>query len=282
MFDNAIALSQRLGKRLVVFDLEHTGGKKDNRAITDFGALVVHPEGEVRSYNSLVKPPAHISFEPYVCHLTGIWPATVKNAPGWDRLMNDFVLPHKDAVWVGFNSRACDVPMVRAECLRHGVDLGCLLQLDLMRLGNVPGKLAARVAALVPDFDTSGAHRAAKDALMTLALLNAQVSDITEGFLQDQGILPRPKKPKQRKKKEIPEATVDAAAMAEFLVPPGVVRRGKPWTPAESTWVASTFRAGKSVDDLAAAVGRSALAIACALDKVSLLPDELRAQYRLA
>lgn len=49
-------LSNIYGKELVVFDLEHTGGPKGARGITEFGAVVLGPGGIQQEYLSLVRP----------------------------------------------------------------------------------------------------------------------------------------------------------------------------------------------------------------------------------
>jgi hypothetical protein len=71
------------------------------------------------------------------------------------------------------------------ESRRLGHELAPFTQLDLLRVGKpLDGGLARRVAQMVPGFDTRGAHRAQKDALMTLALLEAQLPHISETELR--------------------------------------------------------------------------------------------------
>lgn len=189
MYGNAVNFALRLSRALVVFDIEHTGGTKDNRAITEFGAIVLEPSGQMRQYESLVCPPVGTRFEPFVSKLTGIYPSTVADAPPWKTVMQDFVLPHLGAVWVGYNSRSSDMPIIRAECRREGVELGDMRHLDLMRVGTTSGSLTKRVAQLLPGYDTSKAHRAVGDALMTLALMNVELPAITDTDLMNQGLL---------------------------------------------------------------------------------------------
>lgn len=287
-FPFAFTLAARFNRPLVVFDLEHTGGTKENRAITEIAAQIIHPDGRYEQYATLVKPPAGTDFLPLVCRLTGIWPSTVKHAPPWAKVITDFVLPYRNAIWVGFNSRVCDTPVILAECRRNGVELEQMAQLDLIRVRKNGGKLSAQVAELVPDFDTSGAHRAAKDALMTLALLQGLGAEqVTDAFLADQGLLSRAKKLKSSKPAAPRETALSAAeGDLSFLVAPGVVRRGQSWLPGEMRWVAEGFHAHAdketALTELGQAIGRSAYAIACALDKAQLLPEELRRKYRLA
>ena len=183
MYSHTIALARRLEKPVVAFDLEHTGGTNATRSITDFGAVRVGPDGDVQHYSSLVKPHDCAVFNPHVSRLTGIFPSTVKDAPNWEHILHGFVLPNEDALWVGFNSLSCDVPMLYRNSMRIGQALDLRDQLDLMRVGHLSGSLSKRVAALCPDFDVSGAHRGLADALMTIALLEALLPQLTHAEL---------------------------------------------------------------------------------------------------
>lgn len=181
MFLRTKALAARLAKPVVVFDLEHTGGAKGNRAITEFAAYVVFPDGRLQAYSSLVKPHAGAVFNPIVARITGITAQTVANSPRWVAVAERAVLPYQDALWVGFNSRASDMPVLLEECARHGLRWsapGC--HLDLMRVTPEKGALSKFVAMWVPDLDTEGAHRATKDALMTLWLTEALLGSLTD------------------------------------------------------------------------------------------------------
>lgn len=68
---NTLALARRLSKPIIIFDLEHTGSAGEHRCITDFGAILVTPDGDISTYASLVKPPKGTQFNPIVCRLTG-------------------------------------------------------------------------------------------------------------------------------------------------------------------------------------------------------------------
>lgn len=284
MYPHSTALAARLKRPLVVFDLEHTGGTKENRAVTEIAAEIIHPDGRHSQYSSLVKPPEGTQFLSVVCKLTGIWPETVSKAPSWPQILHEFVLPHREAVWVGFNSRACDTPMVLAECRRYGELLPGFAQLDLIRMGNGSGSLSARVAQLLPNFDTGGAHRAGKDALMTLALLEALLPEISDLDLANQQLIPRAQQARApRPRNPAPADSCAATApRSPFLVGAGVVRRGEAWPIEEHQWVRTSFVGGQTVEAVAAAVGRTPLAIACVLAKQQLLSEQQLLQYGLA
>lgn len=289
MYQNTIEFARRIAKPIVTFDLEHTGGAGKDRAITDFGAMLVTPDGDVSSYASLVKPPAGVSFNEYVCRLTGIYPKTVAAAPGWEKVLKEFVLPNRGALWVGFNSRTCDMPLVRKESSRVGHELELFSQFDLMRVGNLEGGLAKRLAQLVPDFDTSGAHRGLKDALMTLELFEAQFPLLTDREVKHQ-LTPPPPAPKAPRQRVSGEFLVGVGKrkldVSLFLVAPGTVRTGQPWSDDEIIWACRQYLGKrksnntKTIKELSVLNGRSAFGVACALHKQGVLSAEERDQYK--
>jgi hypothetical protein len=77
--------------------------------------MLVTPAGDLSSYASLVRPPKGTQFNPIVCRLTGISPHSLEKAPAWERVFEEFVLPNRGALWVGFSSRSSDTPLVRCS-----------------------------------------------------------------------------------------------------------------------------------------------------------------------
>lgn len=301
MYPHTLAMARRLSKSVVAFDLEHTGGTNATRSITDFGAVRITPDGDVQHYSSLVKPHACAVFNPHVSRLTGIYPSTVKDAPRWEQLLQEFVLPHEDALWVGFNSLSCDLPMLYRDSHRIGHALDLRDQLDLMRLGNLTGSLSKRLAAIRPDFDVSGAHRGLTDALMTMALLEALLPQLTHEEVLLQRVsytwretseapsppAPQPK-PQEASAREqllmLLNAPRKAAATPRVEkkppVPPGQSRRGQPWDIDEISYVCAGFKAQIAVEKLAKEVERSPYGIACALHKAGLMTLAAREQFK--
>lgn len=283
---NTLALARRLAKPVVTFDLEHTGGAGAGRAVTDFGAYRVTPDGEVSSFSTLVKPPETAVFNPYVCSLTGIYPETLVDAPDWEHVLQGFVLPNRDALWVGFACRSCDTPLVLNESRRIGHELHRLDQFDLMRMGgDLKGSLSVRLAQLVPEFDTTGAHRGLKDALMTLALLEAQLPAISDVQFDGQRGIHGPRTPRVKKPRLTPEALSAggkrALDVSQFLVAPGTLRKGQPWTEDEVIWVCKQYLGKKqTVAELGVLNGRSTYGVACALFKEGVITAEERDQYK--
>lgn len=278
-YPHVTALAQRLNKPLIAFDLEHTGGK--GRGITEFGATVVTQTGEVLEYVSLVKPRAECEFVPFVCRLTGIWPEHVESAPGWLNVLEQFVMPQINALWVGFNSRSADMPIIRKESESVGVDASVLLHLDLMRVNTLKGSLTDRVRALWPGIDVSGAHRALADSRFTMLLLEgtlAQGVPIGDQIVGGQLCLTQNVQDAQAAKpKRSPGQPFDPS----FLVKDsGRERRGEPWTDSERIWVVSQFKKGKTPVDLGKANGRTAYAVAYRLHSEELIDKPTRETFR--
>ena len=286
MYENTTALARQLNKPVVVFDLEHTGSTGAGRCITEFGAYRVTPDGSVTSYSSLVKPPAEAIFSSFACKLTGIYPETLADAPSWLQVLQDFVLPNRDALWVGFASRTNDAPLVLKESLHVGLPLAPLHQLDLMRVGDIKGRLTERLAQLVPGFDTSGAHRSLKDALMTLTLLEAQLPLLDERQLAQHIAVHVPRRPRIKQ----PRLAIDDAVhvkrkldVSQFLAAPGVSRKGQPWSDNEVIWVCRQYRGRKkTVEQLAQLNGRHPFAVASALYREGLLTEQVRDTFKKA
>ena len=181
MFSRTKQLAARLNRSVVVFDLEHTGGRKETRGITEFAACIVRPDGKLQGYSSLVKPAPGVLFNSFVTEITGITPKMVAKAPSWREVAADAVLPHQEALWVGYNSRASDIPVLVEECSHHGLSFAWPQRhLDLMRVAPAKAPLSAQVEQYVLGVDTEGAHRAAKDALMTLWLLEALLPSLSD------------------------------------------------------------------------------------------------------
>src|SRR6516225_6420242 len=62
MYPNTLALARSLSKTVIAYDLEHTGIAGEHHCITDFGAMLVTPAGDISSYASLVRPPEGTQF----------------------------------------------------------------------------------------------------------------------------------------------------------------------------------------------------------------------------
>lgn len=184
--ERVLELASKLGRNLVFFDVEHTGGTTDSRRIIEFGAYVVSADGSVTDYSSLVSVPRDTVFNFHAMKANKINRKDLVGKPTWKQIYIDFVQQHSSDVWIGFNSNGCDTPIIKSECHRHGLNLPGYQELDLMKnpvigLG-LSGSLSVRLKKIDPMVNTQGMHRALKDAWMTMALLDGLLSKSTDAL----------------------------------------------------------------------------------------------------
>lgn len=179
-FQYVVELARRLGRHILVFDLESTTFRgRANFGITEVACCMVLTHGNALSFGSLINPERTI--DPAVVELTGITNAAVAKAETWGKryaaLFQQMARDH----WVtGFNNRTFDEPAVKDMNLRYGKPIEKfeysfdvrLLHLTLSgsksRKGNLPD-----TAALYGVKPRGDLHRANADTILTLELLNA-------------------------------------------------------------------------------------------------------------
>ena len=199
---NLFKLSRQLARPLVVFDIEHTGSKKEERGITEFACIIITGSSAYPGLNSFVNPGQGIHFNPFAMKKTGISQRTVANAPAWHQEASDFVLDNQDCVWTGFSSRKNDIPIIQYEHQRFGLPVpGFRWQLDVMSLargvtGRNSGSLGSLLEELVPGKAREG-HRAMADVFMTIDLLEHLLPSMPSNFLESEGLQqPKEKQPR--------------------------------------------------------------------------------------
>ena len=276
----AQALSARLGRPLVFFDIEHTGAKADQRGITEISCLVVTPGTLYVGLDTLINPGRGVTFNPFATRLTGITPNKVRNAPSWDNVASGFVLGHQDSVWIGFNSRASDARVIKAEHARLGLPApNFRYQLDVTNLARFAKKGAGGLKALVQahaPHALNGGHRAMSDVKMTLALFEALADAITDPFLANEQLVRIARKAKPA----IREASADEAGLKPTLpVTSGERRHGFPWTDEERATVREAYDKGVSIPKIASTVRRSPFAVAIHLAKANRISLDEAKQY---
>lgn len=163
---------------IVCFDLEATGKDPTEARIIQIAAQVFGPDGEKTSeYDTLVNPPVRIP--DHVRELTGISHNDVKDAPRFKDIANDVVALFMGKHLIGYNSKAYDMPLLKAELHRHdlvfpnGEDR---IHLDIFRkekdlqsrsLGDVFHKYTGE--------DLEGGHDAHVDVKGTIEILVGQI-----------------------------------------------------------------------------------------------------------
>ncbi|WP_087864701.1 3'-5' exonuclease [Comamonas thiooxydans] len=274
MYEKATQLAKALNRDLVAFDLEHTGG--GCRKITEFGAVRVTPSGDVSSFGSLVQPGPGAVFMPFVTRLTGITAKTVADAPMWDAIFSRYVQVHKDALWFGFNSSSCDMPILRKDSERYGLDASVLRHVDLMRFGGLTGSLTDRIAKLWPKVPLSGAHRAEQDADFTMLLLEGLLATVDFADL----ILAKRICITQNVANSVEQGTAKVRPAQvkpdmSFLCKNGESRLGMPWLESERLWLTSMHGKGKTPTEIGNLNGRSAVDITAKLVELGLIEGAL-------
>jgi len=268
-----VSLAKSLKIPLVIFDLEHTGGRRETRGITEFAACVFDEKGGLTTYQTLINPREEAVFNPFASQKTGITAQTVKDAPPWRTVLDAFILPHSESIWIGFNSNGSDIPIMREECAKLGVDVEFPKRLDLRAAARIKTGLTATLALLRPDMALSGAHRALADVKLTLFLLESLLEQnvLTPACIANvlRGIATQE-----------PPALKSAPPVAPetFPVAHGTQRRGHPWGQPERDWVIAEFERHGDPARVARGVGRTTIAIAYFLVNAGLISEARRVQ----
>lgn len=185
-------LSGVLQRPVVVLDIEHTGYVDGVVGVTEFAALVFDGSGEVERVNTLLNPGMD-RFNPYSMRISRLSPQILRRAPSYREAVGGFVGKHRKSLWVGFNSNSSDLPVLRKEHARQGIDdPGFEHRLDVMRLGNHLGFSGSltEVVGKIDDEYLLDAHVAMADVSMTVFLLERLLAGSTFGQLRGFGLLP--------------------------------------------------------------------------------------------
>ena len=212
--------------RLVVVDVETTGlDPKDSRVI-EIAAVAVS-NGEVQdTFTSLIDPQCPLPRT--IQRLTGIRPSDLDHAPVAGDVMPAFVEFLGDSIFVAHNVRF-DWNMVHGELHRlRQPDLSnpklCTVRLARRLLRELPSKSLGHLVKFY-GLDTSGLHRASKDAHMTAMILERllkrlqathDISDV-EAVLRFQN---QPYAKMQRQKQSL--ARIKQAVLPKIPAGPGI------------------------------------------------------------
>nr|WP_206037933.1 DEDD exonuclease domain-containing protein [Rhodococcus sp. HNM0569] len=160
----------------VVVDLETTGGKPGEDAITEIGAVKIRGGEIIGEMATLVDPGRAIP--PYIVEITGITSAMIVGAPRIERVLPSFLEFARGAVLVAHNARF-DTGFLRAAAARCGHDWPSFTVLCTVKLARrvltrdeAPSVKLSNLARLfaVP---TTPTHRALDDARATVEVLHA-------------------------------------------------------------------------------------------------------------
>ena len=183
----------------VAFDLECTGLHADRDRITEIGAVLFGPEGEIAHFNTFVDP--EMPIPPEIVQLTGITDADVDGAPSESEALMDFLDFCGGRPLVAHNADF-DVGFLSAAAARSGVDFRPVY-LDTLVLAQtlMPHLKSHRLDAVnnafsLPVFQH---HRASDDALVCGRIYTklremleergaSDLSDIEQTLLEVRGI----------------------------------------------------------------------------------------------
>lgn len=109
-----------LDKPLVVFDLETTGLSVNLDRIVEIAYLKIRPDGEIIKGDLLLNPEMKIPAEAFAIH--GISDEKVKGQPTFKDKAEELFNIFNDCSYSGFNVFNFDLPMLKREFLRVGLD----------------------------------------------------------------------------------------------------------------------------------------------------------------
>ncbi|RCW44055.1 DNA polymerase-3 subunit epsilon [Halopolyspora algeriensis] len=160
----------------VVVDLETTGGKSGQDAVTEIAAVKVRGGDTLGEFSTLVDPGRTIP--PAVVSITGITDAMVAEAPPLDSVLPSFLEFSRGCVLVAHNA-PFDTAFLRAGCAQLGLEWPKPTVLCTVRLARrvlpsdeTPDHKLATLARVL-HARTAPVHRALDDARATVDVLHA-------------------------------------------------------------------------------------------------------------
>ena len=110
----------KLDKPLVIFDIETTGISISADKIVDLAYIKLWPDGRIKKEDILLNPEIKISLEAMAVH--GIGNKEVKGKPKFRDRANEIWDLFQDCYYCGFNVMNFDLPILRREFIRIGMD----------------------------------------------------------------------------------------------------------------------------------------------------------------
>ncbi|MDD4901387.1 MAG: 3'-5' exonuclease [Patescibacteria group bacterium] len=117
---NKITKLIKLDKPLVIFDLETTGLSVVMDRMVEIAYVKIMPDGKILKGDLLINPEMSIPQEAVAVH--GISDDKVKNQPTFKAKAEELWEIFKDSYYSGFNVLSYDLPLLKREFLRAGLD----------------------------------------------------------------------------------------------------------------------------------------------------------------
>ncbi|MBI2459120.1 MAG: 3'-5' exonuclease [Parcubacteria group bacterium] len=170
-----------LDKPLVVFDLETTGLSVNLDRIVEIAYLKIGLDGSVFKGDLLLNPETSISAEAAAIH--GISDEQVKSQPTFKDKAVELWEIFNDCHYSGFNVMAFDLPMLKREFLRAGLDFN-YAQAKIIDAKVIYHFMEPRTLAAAYKFyckkEHAEAHNALADVLVTAQILAGQLKKYKE------------------------------------------------------------------------------------------------------
>jgi len=171
----------KLDKPLVIFDLETTGLSVNLDRIVEIAYLKIRPDGEILKGGWLLNPEMKIPAEASAIH--GISDEKVKKAPTFKDKAGELYEIFKDCVYSGFNAYNFDLPMLKREFLRAGLDFD-YANAKVIDAKVIYHKMEPRDLAAAYKFycqkEHADAHSASADVAATAEILAKQLEKYEE------------------------------------------------------------------------------------------------------
>jgi DNA polymerase-3 subunit epsilon len=179
-----------LVKPIVFFDLETTGVSKNDDKIVQIALIKIFPNGDIIEKCRLINPNTSIPLDATQVH--GITNEMVENEPLFQHISKSLYGLFEDSDVGGFNSRNFDLPFLRNEFKRCGIEYNYLDHCDidvflfekhLRRKLKLPYKLNEKISLadlyfLYTNKKLEGAHDALNDVRGTIEVLNGQLKKL--------------------------------------------------------------------------------------------------------
>lgn len=164
------------GETLVVLDLETTGLNPLEHRLWEIACLKIHPDSRREALSDRCSPGQPIP--EIVEELTGVASADVDHLPPFAEIAPKYWTFLQGAVLVGYNIHLFDLPFIKAEFTRCGIDLAGW-DPPVIDVGMLYRRLSTRrLVDAVPDYlghEHTDAHGALADVLATWEVLLAML-----------------------------------------------------------------------------------------------------------
>lgn len=165
-----------LQRPIIFFDLETTGTNITNDRIVEISLIKVMPDGQENSRTRRVNPGMPIPAEATAVH--GISDEDVANEPRFEQIARSLAAIFQGCDIAGFNSNRFDIPMLKQEFDRAGVELN-LSDTKFIDVQTIFHKREPRNLVAAYKFycnaDLENAHSADADTRATFEVLKAQL-----------------------------------------------------------------------------------------------------------